>query len=95
MILPIVLGALFGAGLLASWRLLFPSPPPLQAAIDRLQRRNTLASLPAQVQGQGMTDLLGRTVGVSVAPKTCPGPLSMPTHQAAPAARAASVAPSP
>ena len=67
MILPIVLGAVFGAGLLASWRLLFPSPPPLQAAIDRLQRRNTLASLPANVQGQGMTDLLGRTVGVSVA----------------------------
>ena len=67
MIVPILLGAVFGAGLLASWRLLFPAPPPLQAAIDRLQRRNTLASLPADVQGEGITDLLGRTVGVSIA----------------------------
>jgi tight adherence protein C len=66
-ILPILLGAAFGAGLLASWRLLFPSPPPLQAAIDRLQRRNTLASLPADVQGERMTNLLGRTIGPSVA----------------------------
>jgi tight adherence protein C len=66
-IVPIVLGAAFGAGLLASWRLLFPSPPPLQSAIDRLQRRNALASLPADVQGGGVTDLLGRTVGTSVA----------------------------
>jgi tight adherence protein C len=66
-IVPILLGAVFGAGLLASWRLLFPAPPPLQAAIDRLQRRNTLASLPADVQGEGITDLLGRTVGVSIA----------------------------
>ena len=67
MIVPIVLGAIFGAGLLASWRLLFPAPPPLQAAIDRLQRRNALASLPADLQGQGMTDLVGRTLGSSVA----------------------------
>ena len=67
MIVPIVLGAIFGAGLLASWRLLFPAPPPLQAAIDRLQRRNALARLPADLQGQGMTDLVGRTLGSSVA----------------------------
>jgi len=66
-IVPIVLGAVFGAGVLASWRLLFPSAPPLLAAIDRLQRRNALASLPADVQGGGVTNLLGRTVGDSVA----------------------------
>ena len=45
MIAALVLGALVGLGLVVSWRLLFPPPPPLQAAIDRLNRRNELVGI--------------------------------------------------
>ena len=67
MIVPILLGALAGGGALLSVRLLFPPAPPLQAAVDRLHRRNALASLTTPDQSEGMTDLLGRTVGASLA----------------------------
>lgn len=68
MIVPLVLGAVVGLGVLVSWRLLFPSPPPLQAAIDRLNRRNELVGIANRDQGDGnVSDLLGRTVGASLA----------------------------
>lgn len=68
MILPLVLGAVVGLGVLASWRLLFPAPPPLQAAIDRLNRRNELVGIANREQGgSGVDDLLGRTIGTSLA----------------------------
>lgn len=41
----LLLGLLFGLSLIVSWRLLFPPPPPLSAAVDRLQRRNALAGI--------------------------------------------------
>jgi tight adherence protein C len=66
-IVPILLGALAGGGALLSVRLLFPPAPPLQAAVDRLHRRNALASLTTPDQSEGMNDLLGRTVGASLA----------------------------
>lgn len=67
MILPLVLGALVGLGALVSWRLLFPSPPPLQAAIDRLNRRNELVGIANRDLGEdGVSDLLGRTVGAGL-----------------------------
>lgn len=63
-----MLGAVVGLGVLVSWRLLFPSPPPLQAAIDRLNRRNELVGIANRDQGDGnVSDLLGRTVGASLA----------------------------
>jgi tight adherence protein C len=66
-ILPLLLGAVAGLGALVSWRLLFPPPPPLQAAIDRLNRRNDLVGIANRDQGdQGVDDLLGRTVGASL-----------------------------
>jgi len=65
-IVPLLLGALVGLGAVASWRLLFPSPPPLQAAIDRLQRRNQLVRITATDQTDGMSEFLGRTVGASL-----------------------------
>jgi tight adherence protein C len=65
-IVPLMLGALVGLGAIASWRLLFPSPPPLQAAIDRLQRRNQLVRITAADQGDGISEFLGRTVGASL-----------------------------
>jgi tight adherence protein C len=65
-IVPLLLGALVGLGALASWRLLFPSPPPLQAAIDRLQRRNQLVRITAADQTDGISEFLGRTVGASL-----------------------------
>jgi tight adherence protein C len=66
-ILPLLLGALVGLGALASWRLLFPSPPPLQAAIDRLNRRNELVGIANRDQAASPLDaLLGRTVGASL-----------------------------
>ncbi|HEX8803955.1 MAG TPA: type II secretion system F family protein [Acidimicrobiales bacterium] len=70
MILPLMLGAFVGLGAVASWRLLFPPPPPLQAAIDRLHRRNQLARITgadAAPPGSDVSDLLGRTVGASLA----------------------------
>lgn len=67
MILPLLLGALVGLGALVSWRLLFPSPPPLQAAIDRLNRRNELVGIANRDVGDhGVSDLLGRTVGAGL-----------------------------
>jgi tight adherence protein C len=65
-IVPLLLGALVGLGAVASWRLLFPSPPPLQAAIDRLQRRNQLVRITAADQTDGISEFLGRTVGASL-----------------------------
>jgi tight adherence protein C len=65
-IVPLLLGALVGLGALASWRLLFPSPPPLQAAIDRLQRRNQLVRITHADQTDGISEFLGRTVGASL-----------------------------
>ncbi|HEX6420538.1 MAG TPA: type II secretion system F family protein [Acidimicrobiales bacterium] len=68
MITPLLLGALVGLGALASWRLLFPAPPPLQAAVERLNRRNALVGITNRDQGDaGVNDLVGRTVGASVA----------------------------
>ena len=66
MIVPLLLGALVGLGAIVSWRLLFPSPPPLQAAIDRLQRRNQLVRITATDQADGISEFLGRTVGASL-----------------------------
>ena len=67
MIVALVLGALVGLGAIVSWRLLFPSPPPLQAAIDRLNRRNELVGIANRdQQAGGVDDLLGRTVGASL-----------------------------
>jgi tight adherence protein C len=62
----LVLGALVGLGAIASWRLLFPAPQPLQAAIDRLNRRNEMVGIANRDQRQGVDDLLGRTVGASL-----------------------------
>ena len=67
MIAALLLGALAGLGAIGSWRLLFPSPPPLQAAIDRLQRRNQLVRITHAGQSDGLNDFLGRTVGASLA----------------------------
>ena len=66
MIVPLLLGALVGLGAIVSWRLLFPSPPPLQAAIDRLQRRNQLVRITHADRADGISDFLGRTVGASL-----------------------------
>ncbi|HET6952047.1 MAG TPA: type II secretion system F family protein [Acidimicrobiales bacterium] len=66
MIVPLVLGALVGLGAVVSWRLLFPPAPPLTAAIERLHRRNELAQITSAQQGDGVGDLLERTVGVSL-----------------------------
>ena len=67
MIVALLLGALVGLGAIVSWRLLFPSPPPLQAAIDRLNRRNELVGIANRDQQTGgVDDLLGRTVGASL-----------------------------
>jgi tight adherence protein C len=65
-ILALTLGALVGLGALLSWRLLFPPTPPLQAAIDRLNQRNQLATITGRDQGDGVTDVLGRTLGTSL-----------------------------
>jgi tight adherence protein C len=65
-IVPLLLGALVGLGAIVSWRLLFPSPPPLQAAIDRLQRRNQLVRITHADDSDGISDFLGRTVGASL-----------------------------
>jgi tight adherence protein C len=67
-IVPLLLGAVVGVGALATWRLLFPAPPPLQAAIDRLNRRNELVGITNRDLGEAnVSDLLGRTVGASLA----------------------------
>jgi Flp pilus assembly protein TadB len=65
--LALVLGALVGLGAVVTWRLLFPAPPPLQAAIDRLNRRNELVGITNRdQQSDGVDDLLGRTIGASL-----------------------------
>jgi tight adherence protein C len=66
-IVPLLLGALVGGGAVLSWRLLFPSPPPLQAAIDRLNRRNELVGIANRDQVEQSDDLFGRTIGVTAA----------------------------
>lgn len=67
MIVALVLGAVVGIGSVLSWRLLFPSPPPLQASIDRLNRRNELVGIANRDRGgDRVDDLLGRTVGASL-----------------------------
>lgn len=67
MIVPLLLGAVVGLGAVVSWRLVFPAPPPLQAAIDRLNRRNALVGITNRNQGDsGVNDLVGRTVGASL-----------------------------
>jgi Flp pilus assembly protein TadB len=66
-IVALLLGAVVGLGLVVSWRLLFPAPPPLQAAIDRLNRRNELVGITNRGAGnQQASDLFGRTVGASL-----------------------------
>jgi tight adherence protein C len=66
-ILVLVLGLLFGAAAFVAWRALFPPPPPLSAAIDRLQRRNALTRIATQDDDtHDSTDLLGRTLGASL-----------------------------
>ena len=67
MIVPLLLGALVGGGAVLAWRLLFPSPPPLQAAIDRLNRRNELVGIANRDQVEPSDDLFGRTIGVTAA----------------------------
>ena len=67
MIGALLLGAVVGLGLVASWRLLFPAPPPLQAAIDRLNRRNELIGITNRgTRDSQASDLFGRTVGASL-----------------------------
>jgi Flp pilus assembly protein TadB len=67
MIVPLVLGAIVGLGGLASWRLLFPPAPPLQTAIERLNRRNELVGITNRNEDdQNVNDLLGRTVGAAL-----------------------------
>jgi Flp pilus assembly protein TadB len=63
MIVPLILGLTVGVGAIASVRLLFPSPPPLQASIDRLHRRNQLARITSSEQRDGLTELLGQKLG--------------------------------
>jgi tight adherence protein C len=66
-IVALLLGAVAGLGAIVSWRLLFPAPPPLQAAVDRLNRRNQLVGIANRDQAdEGINDLLGRTVGASL-----------------------------
>lgn len=68
MIAALLLGALVGFGAVVTWRLLFPAPPPLQAAIDRLNRRNELVGIANRDLGDDKAnDLLGRTIGASLA----------------------------
>ena len=68
MITALVLGALVGGGALLSWRLLFPAAPPLQAAIDRLNRRNELVGIANRDQRPAAgDDLFGRTIGITAA----------------------------
>lgn len=66
MLLPLMLGVLFGVSAIMAWRLLFPSPPPLQAAVDRLHRRNQLARITATADSEP-TDLFERTLGTGMA----------------------------
>lgn len=55
MTLALVLGLLFGLSAIVSWRLLFPPPPPLSAAVDRLRQRNELAGI-APVETSSASD---------------------------------------
>jgi len=64
----LVLGALSGLSALAATRLLFPQAPPLQAALDRLARRDELVRNAGAERGddRDASDLLGRTTGASI-----------------------------
>ncbi|MEO7556914.1 MAG: type II secretion system F family protein [Acidimicrobiales bacterium] len=62
-----VLGALFGLGALASYRLLFPAPPPLEAALQRLHRRNDLVQIADVERAQQLSDTFGRVLGGPIA----------------------------
>jgi len=66
MTLPLLLGAMFGVGAVVSWRLLFPAEPPLQAAIDRLHRRNQLARITAGGQPAESTDRVEHVLGAGL-----------------------------
>lgn len=69
MALALVLGAVVGLGTVLCYRMLFPAVPPLQAALDRLQRRNDLVAItPLGAPESGdVSDLIGRAVGASLA----------------------------
>ncbi len=54
------LGALFGLSVVAAWRLLRPPPPPLQAALDRLQRRPGAIAIQPVEDGGVISQRLGR-----------------------------------
>jgi tight adherence protein C len=66
MTVPMLLGAMVGLGVVASCRLLFPPEPPLQAAIDRLNRRSQLAHITGTRQREGFGVRLERSVGAPV-----------------------------
>jgi len=66
MTLALILGVVFGFSAFAAWRLLFPAPPPLSAAIARLQRRNELTRITSAGEDHDVTDLLGQRLGASV-----------------------------
>lgn len=66
MIIALLLGLVVGAGGVVSYRLLFPPAPPLQAAIERLHRRNQLIRITTDGEPD-VSDFLGRSVGASLA----------------------------
>ncbi|MGH9185368.1 MAG: hypothetical protein ACRD0U_06090, partial [Acidimicrobiales bacterium] len=66
MIVALLLGGFVGLGALMSYRLLFPPAPPLQAAVERLHRRNQLVRIATPDTHEDVSGLLGRTVGASV-----------------------------
>lgn len=56
------LGALFGLSTVAAWRLLRPPPPPLRAALERLQRRpGAIPAHPVEDSGP-LTQRLGSSL---------------------------------
>jgi Flp pilus assembly protein TadB len=67
--LVIVLGMVVGASAFLAYRLLFPAPPPLQASLDRLQRRDEMVRTVDVRRAEGTEDVglrlelaLGRTL---------------------------------
>lgn len=63
MLVALALGALAGFGAFVSYRLLFPAPPPLEAALNRLHRRNDLVGIVQVERSDQLSDVLGRTLG--------------------------------
>jgi len=59
----LLLGALFGLGAMASYRLLFPAPPPLEAALQRLHRRNDLVQIADVRRADQLSGTLGNALG--------------------------------